>query len=136
MYKNADSYNFKKLIVVQKGPHNWSMNTVYILAEFPISPDLEIVPRSKVYEGDQLNVYCAAKGSQKSDTVNVYLSRGSQLLESGLSKVNHTMEAPATEPAEFECRLQMGDVGKAVTKVVSVTGEWTFDIDMMHEKRC
>ncbi|CAL9700883.1 unnamed protein product [Knipowitschia caucasica] len=90
--------------------------------ELSISPVLHIFPQYKVFEGDQLTIACSVKGVYTFfDSVHVYLSQGTQLLKSGHTEVNHTMKVTAKDSAEFECRLETGNVVKAMTKVVPVT---------------
>ncbi|KAK5927138.1 hypothetical protein CgunFtcFv8_022656 [Champsocephalus gunnari] len=83
---------------------------------------LEILPKSKIYEGDKLDIFCSVKNNlRSSESINLYLSQGSQLLSSGYSTVNHSMIALAKDTGEFECRLEMGNVRKFDTMAVSVT---------------
>ncbi|XP_034747020.1 platelet endothelial cell adhesion molecule isoform X3 [Etheostoma cragini] len=98
-------------------------NTVNVtVEELPITPVLEIFPQSKIYEGDKLVIMCTFTNVLLgSDGIHLYLSQGNQLLSSGETTVNHSMVALAKDPGEFECRFEMGDVVKFVTKKVSVT---------------
>ncbi|XP_039672667.1 platelet endothelial cell adhesion molecule isoform X3 [Perca fluviatilis] len=89
--------------------------------ELPITPVLEIFPQSKIYEGDQLDILCTVRNVLQHSEGNLYLSQGNQLLRSGDTKVNHSKVALAKDPGEFECRFEMGDVVKYVSKTVSVT---------------
>ena len=98
----------------------------FVSLALPIVAVLEIVPKSKIYEGDKLDIFCSAKSIlHSSESIYLYLSQGNQLLSSGSHTVNHSMVALAKDPGEFECRLEMGKVVKFDTKAVSVTGEWT-----------
>lgn len=100
--------------------------TDFVSLELPITAVLEIFPRSKIYEGDRLFISCTVRNFMHSfESVHLYLSQGNQLLNSGDTKVNHSMVALAKDPAEFECRLEMGEIVKFDSKKVSVTGEWT-----------
>ncbi|XP_032392758.1 platelet endothelial cell adhesion molecule isoform X7 [Etheostoma spectabile] len=98
-------------------------NTVTVsVKELPITPVLEIFPQSKIYEGDKLVIMCTFSNVLKrSEGIHLYLSQGNQLLSSGETTVNHSMVALAKDPGEFECRFEMGDVVKFVSKKVSVT---------------
>ncbi|XP_074487159.1 platelet endothelial cell adhesion molecule isoform X5 [Sebastes fasciatus] len=98
-------------------------NTVTVsVKELPITAVLEIFPKSKIYEGDQLDILCTVRDVLNSfEGVHLYLSQGNQLLSSGDNKVNHSMIALAKDPGEFECRLEMGDVVKINSEMVSVT---------------
>ncbi|XP_029292437.1 platelet endothelial cell adhesion molecule isoform X2 [Cottoperca gobio] len=98
-------------------------NTVTIsVKELPIAAVLEIFPKSKIYEGDQLVILCTIRNvSHSTESSNLYLSQGNQLLSSGYPKVNHSMIALAKDLGEFECRLEMGYIVKGDSKAVSVT---------------
>ncbi|XP_034096272.1 platelet endothelial cell adhesion molecule isoform X2 [Gymnodraco acuticeps] len=99
-----------------------SLSVTVSVKELPIVAVLEIFPESKIYEGDKLDIFCSVKNNPRStESINLYLSQGSQLLSSGYSTVNHSMVALAKDPEEFECRLEMGNVRKFDTKAVSVT---------------
>ncbi|XP_063739335.1 platelet endothelial cell adhesion molecule isoform X3 [Eleginops maclovinus] len=92
--------------------------------ELPIAAVLEIFPKSRIYEGDKLNIFCKVKindSRTSSESISLYLMQGSQLLSSGYSALNHSMVALAKDPGEFECRLKKGIVIKLDTTVVSVT---------------
>ncbi|XP_020795483.1 platelet endothelial cell adhesion molecule isoform X3 [Boleophthalmus pectinirostris] len=90
--------------------------------ELPFVPVLDIFPQYEVYEGDQLSISCGVQDTYHHFTsVSVYLSQGTNLLQHGQTKVNHTMKVLARDAAEFECRLAAGKVEKAVTKAVPVT---------------
>ena len=102
----------------------------FVYLELPITPVLEIFPQSKIYEGDQLDILCTVRNVLQHSEGNLYLSQGNQLLRSGDTKVNHSKVALAKDPGEFECRFEMGDVVKYVSKTVSVTGEWTEENDL------
>uniref|UniRef100_UPI0037E9161E platelet endothelial cell adhesion molecule isoform X3 n=1 Tax=Semicossyphus pulcher TaxID=241346 RepID=UPI0037E9161E len=98
-------------------------NTITVsVKELSIMPVLEIFPQHKVFEGDQLTISCTIINVLHSfKSVHMYLSQGTKLLSTGDSKVNHSMIALAKDPAEFECRLDLGNVAKVATKTVSVT---------------
>ncbi|XP_037620978.1 platelet endothelial cell adhesion molecule isoform X2 [Sebastes umbrosus] len=98
-------------------------NTVTVsVKELPITAVLEIFPKSKIYEGDQLHILCTVRNILNSfESVHLYLSQGNQLLSSGDNKVNHSMIALAKDPGAFECRFEMGDVVKINSEMVSVT---------------
>ncbi|XP_078121671.1 platelet endothelial cell adhesion molecule isoform X3 [Sander vitreus] len=98
-----------------------SSAVIVSVKELPITPVLEISPRSKIYEGDQLDFLCTVRTVLQHSEGKLYLSQGNQLLSSGDTKVNHSMVALAKDPGEFECRFEMGDVTKFVLKTVSVT---------------
>ncbi|XP_033947789.1 platelet endothelial cell adhesion molecule isoform X4 [Pseudochaenichthys georgianus] len=99
-----------------------SLSVTVLVKELPIVAVLEILPKSKIYEGDKLDIFCSVKNNPRSsESINLYLSQGSQLLSSGYSTVNHSMIALANHPGEFECRLEMGNVRKFDTMAVSVT---------------
>ncbi|XP_029917895.1 platelet endothelial cell adhesion molecule isoform X4 [Myripristis murdjan] len=90
--------------------------------ELFITPVLEIFPEYNIYEGDRLDISCTIRNSPySSQAVNLFLSQGTQLLSNGNSKVNYSMIALAKDSGEFECRLEMGNVVKVATKMVSVT---------------
>ncbi|XP_060950676.1 platelet endothelial cell adhesion molecule-like isoform X2 [Limanda limanda] len=92
--------------------------------EFPITPVLEILPQSEVYEGDQLNISCTIRmllNISVSSPPDLYLVQGTRALSSGLTKVNHSMVALAEDPGDFECKLEIGHVIKVTTKMVPVT---------------
>ncbi|KAF3851894.1 hypothetical protein F7725_005249 [Dissostichus mawsoni] len=89
---------------------------------FKSEESLSIFPKSKIYEGDKLDIFCSVNNLlRSSESINLYLSQGSQLLSSGYSTVNHSMVALAKDSGEFECRLEIGNVIKCDTKAVSVT---------------
>ncbi|KAM6941454.1 platelet endothelial cell adhesion molecule isoform 2-T2 [Lycodopsis pacificus] len=98
-------------------------NTVTVsVKEHPVNAVLEILPQSKIYEGDQLFISCSVRNALHTfKSSHLYLSRGNQLLSRGDTKVNHSSVALAKDPGEFECRLEMGDVVKFDTKTISVT---------------
>ncbi|XP_056265766.1 platelet endothelial cell adhesion molecule isoform X3 [Pseudoliparis swirei] len=91
--------------------------------ELPIAVVLEILPRTpKIYEGDELFVSCSVQNALHAfDSVHLYLSQGDKLLSRGHARVNHSGVALAEEPADFECRLETGDVVKLDKKTISVT---------------
>lgn len=91
--------------------------------ELSIKPVLEIFPQTKIYEGDPLNILCTIRNLARPDNIHLYLSQGIKLLSSGNTKVNHSIVALASEPGDFECRLEMGNVAKVAAKTVLVTGE-------------
>lgn len=87
---------------------------------------LQVHPQHQIYEGDPLFITCTASSLlHGSENLHLYLSQGTRLLSSGDAKLNHSMVALADEPAEFECKLEVGNVVKAATETVAVTGEWT-----------
>lgn len=87
---------------------------------------MEIDPQYMIYEGDLLAIRCTISNFlHNSESAHLYLSQGTQLLNSGDAKVNHSMIVLAKDPGEFECKLEMGNVVKIATKSVSVTGEST-----------
>ncbi|XP_059199850.1 platelet endothelial cell adhesion molecule isoform X2 [Centropristis striata] len=98
-------------------------NTVTVSVKaLPIAAVLEVSPQSSVYEGDQLDILCSVRNVlHSSDSIQLYLSQGTKLLNHGTTRVNHSMVALAQDPAEFECRLEMGDIAKSDTQTVSVT---------------
>ncbi|KAK5900040.1 hypothetical protein CesoFtcFv8_009454 [Champsocephalus esox] len=99
-----------------------SLSVTVSVKELLIVAVLEILPKSKIYEGDKLDIFCSVKNNlRSSESINLYLSQGSQLLSSGYSTVNHSMIALAKDTGEFECRLEMGNVRKFDTMAVSVT---------------
>ncbi|XP_042253568.1 platelet endothelial cell adhesion molecule isoform X3 [Thunnus maccoyii] len=100
-------------------------NTVPIsVKEYPITLVLDISPTYKIYEGDRLDISCTIiKSQHSSQSIQLFLSQGTQLLrsESTKTKVSHNMTALAKNSGEFECRLVMGNVVKVATKTISVT---------------
>ncbi|KAL7404555.1 hypothetical protein ABVT39_016342 [Epinephelus coioides] len=100
-------------------------NTVNVSVKaLPITAVLEIFPRSNIYEGDQLVIFCSVRNVQYGfDTRNLhlFLSQGSQLLSSGDTKVNYSMVALAKDPGEFECRVEMKGLVKVDSEKISVT---------------
>ncbi|XP_035493462.2 platelet endothelial cell adhesion molecule isoform X3 [Scophthalmus maximus] len=100
-------------------------NTITVsVKELSITPILEISPLSKIYEGDHLSISCTVRNllfSSEGRPIHLYLSHGTKLLSSGGTRVNHSMVALAKDPGDFECKLEMGNVAKVTTKMVSVT---------------
>ncbi|XP_054460964.1 platelet endothelial cell adhesion molecule isoform X2 [Anoplopoma fimbria] len=98
-------------------------NTLTVsVTELPITAVLEILPQSRIYEGDQLYISCSIRSGMRGfQNTDVYLSQGDQLLSSGHTKVNHSKVALAKDPGKFECTLHMGKVRKSDTKTISVT---------------
>lgn len=95
-----------------------------VSSELPIRPVLAIFPQNNIYEGDILTITCTISNSlQRSDTVNLFVSQGINLLSAGHTVVNYSLIAVARDPGEFECKLEMGNVVKVVNDTVSVTGE-------------
>lgn len=89
-------------------------------------PVMEIAPQYRIYEGDRLSITCTiSKSLYSSQSIHLYLSQGTRLLSHGDTRVNHSMEALAKDPGEFECKLEMGNVVKVAKKTISVTGELT-----------
>lgn len=98
----------------------------FICLELHITPVLEIAPQQQIYEGDQLAITCSVDGSQYStESVNLFLNRGTEILKRGVNKVNHSIVVLASDPAKFECELELGKLVKATSKTISVTGELT-----------
>ncbi|KAM8879049.1 platelet endothelial cell adhesion molecule isoform 3-T3 [Spinachia spinachia] len=90
--------------------------------EIPVAVVLEILPHSKIYEGDELFISCTVQNPQPTyEGVHLYLSQGNQLLSRGDTKVNHSSIALANDIRDFECRLQMGGVVRSDTGTISVT---------------
>ncbi|XP_018534017.1 platelet endothelial cell adhesion molecule isoform X3 [Lates calcarifer] len=106
-------------------PDSFMSNESNILSvsveELSIKPVLEIFPQTKIYEGDPLNILCTIRNLARPDNIHLYLSQGIKLLSSGNTKVNHSIVALASEPGDFECRLEMGNVAKVAAKTVLVT---------------
>uniref|UniRef100_A0A3Q3ITJ0 Ig-like domain-containing protein n=1 Tax=Monopterus albus TaxID=43700 RepID=A0A3Q3ITJ0_MONAL len=98
-------------------------NTVTVsVQELNIAPVMKIFPQSKIYEGDHLTITCSINTSlQSSESVHLYLSQGTQLLSTAATKVNHSLVALVTDPGEFECRAEIGNVAKVSTEKISVT---------------
>ncbi|XP_071360447.1 platelet endothelial cell adhesion molecule isoform X2 [Trachinotus anak] len=98
-------------------------NTVTVsVKELFTPPVLEILPQSKIYEGDHLSFLCTTRNLlDSSEKVHLYLSHGSKLLNSGGTKVNHSMVALAKDSGEFECRQEIRQVVKETKKTISVT---------------
>ncbi|KAM9363447.1 platelet endothelial cell adhesion molecule isoform 4-T4 [Symphorus nematophorus] len=93
-----------------------------LVRELHITTVLEIFPQNNIYEGDQLVISCTISNSlRSSEKTHLYLSQGTKLLSSGDTKVNHTMDARAQDPGEFECKLEIEHVVKVATKKISVT---------------
>ncbi|KAM7418466.1 hypothetical protein PAMA_015877 [Pampus argenteus] len=111
------------LIMPESFTSKESNATTISVIEFPVTPFLEISPTHKAYEGDILHISCSIMNFQYgSQTINLYLSQGTQLLSSGdnKTKVNHSMVVLAKDSGEFECRIEMGNVVKVATKTISV----------------
>ncbi|KAM9314688.1 platelet endothelial cell adhesion molecule isoform 3-T4 [Pholidichthys leucotaenia] len=92
--------------------------------ELNVTPDLEVSPHSKIFEGDPLTVWCTVQNSSLGpENIDLYLSQGSKLLKQGNTSVNHSMVAQAESPdgLTFECRMAMGNIMKDVTKTVPVS---------------
>lgn len=109
----------------------------FICLELNIMPVLEIAPQQKIYEGDQLAITCSVNRSQYStEPVHLFLNRGTKILRSGLNKVNHSIVARASDPAKFECELELGKLVKVTSKTISVTGELTGMVEDWFILRC
>ncbi|XP_073330765.1 platelet endothelial cell adhesion molecule isoform X2 [Pagrus major] len=99
-----------------------SNNVTISVKELPITIVLDIVPKYKVYEGDQLDISCTIDNFQHSDErFNLLLIQGTHILSSGNTSVNHSMFAQAKDPGVFECKLEIGNLVKNATKTISVT---------------
>lgn len=87
-------------------------------------PVLEVSPEDKIFEGDPLTIRCSVNTLQElPGRVELYLSQGTQLLSHGATSINHSMMALTQQPAELECKLEMGNVVKVAKKTMSVIGE-------------
>ncbi|XP_051241154.1 platelet endothelial cell adhesion molecule isoform X3 [Dicentrarchus labrax] len=101
-----------------------SNNVTVSVKELPITAVLEIGPQYKIYEGDQLDISCSISNLlHNSESFHLYLSQGDSLLSSGnkTTTLKHVMVAKAIDPGEFECKLEIGNIVKVATKILSVT---------------
>ncbi|XP_035515939.1 platelet endothelial cell adhesion molecule isoform X2 [Morone saxatilis] len=100
-----------------------SNNVTVSVKELPITAVLVIDPQSKIYEGDQLDISCSISNMHNSESFVLYLSQGDSLLKTGnkTTTLNHVMVAKAIDPGEFECKLEIGNIVKVATKILSVT---------------
>ncbi|XP_062244082.1 platelet endothelial cell adhesion molecule isoform X2 [Platichthys flesus] len=117
------SCNYAVLIMPDSFKSEKSNSITVSVKELSITPVLEILPQSKVYEGDQLSISCTIRtflNSSVSSLADLYLSHGTTLLSSGKTKVNHSMVALAEHPWDFECRLEKGNVAKVTKNRVTV----------------
>lgn len=109
----------------------------FICLELHITPVLEIAPQQKIYEGDRLTITCSVNRSQyNTESVPLLLNRGTKILSRGVNKVNHSIVALASDPAMFECELELGKMVKVTSKTISVTGELTDMVEDWFILRC
>lgn len=109
----------------------------FICLELHIAPVLEIAPPQKIYEGDQLAITCSVNGSQRStESVQLFLNQGTNILRNGSNKINHSIVAMASEPAKFECEMELKKMVKITSKTISVTGELTGMVEDWFILRC
>ncbi|XP_077574483.1 platelet endothelial cell adhesion molecule isoform X2 [Stigmatopora nigra] len=115
--------SYTVFVTPQSFPSDKSGTMTILVKELSIAPVLEILPYSKIYEGDRLDIMCSIRDlmPEMQGNVHLYLSRGTQLLRRGNTNVNHSMIALAKDTEEFECRLEMGNVVKVDTNKVAVT---------------
>uniref|UniRef100_A0A3Q3VZS2 Ig-like domain-containing protein n=1 Tax=Mola mola TaxID=94237 RepID=A0A3Q3VZS2_MOLML len=99
-----------------------SNDVIVSVKELPIMSVMEIAPQYRIYEGDRLSITCTISNYlHSSQSIQLYLSQGTRLLSHGDTRVNHSMEALAKDPGEFECKLEVGNVVKVAKKTISVT---------------
>lgn len=98
----------------------------FICLELHITPVLEIAPQQKIYEGDRLAITCSLNDSQYStEPIHLFLNQGTKILGNGTNKVSHSIVVLASDPAKFECELELRKMVKVTSKTISVTGELT-----------
>ncbi|KAM6972011.1 platelet endothelial cell adhesion molecule [Aplochiton taeniatus] len=114
--------SYTVLIMPDSIQSNTSNTVLVSVKELLIQPVLKISSEWKIFEGDHVNISCSITGHHSNlNTTKVYLSTGLRLLASGNTHASHGLNVLAVDSGEIECRLEMGDVVKLVTRNLTVT---------------
>lgn len=129
-FSSAGIHNIKCSYTVQTrldSVKSVESNTITVsVTELPVTVVLKIVhqnktEQNKIYEGDQLDISCTINNSMhNSGNSQLFLTQGEELLKTGSTSISHSKVALAKDQ-KFECTLDMGNIRKVDTKMVSVT---------------
>lgn len=92
------------------------------LVELQISPIMNVLPSSNVYEGDILEVVCKVVSTLKN--VEVYLTMDKMILKQATYSLSHRFIADMKHSGELVCKAVWGNVQKKTYKIIKVEGKY------------
>ncbi len=91
------------------------------LAALHISPVMNVLPSSKVYEGDVIEVFCKVVSHLKN--IEVFLTKDRRILKQAPISLNHRFTTKAGDSGELVCKAEWGNVQKETYQVITVQGK-------------
>ncbi|KAK7939696.1 hypothetical protein WMY93_003022 [Mugilogobius chulae] len=101
------------------GRSNHSNTVQVIVRGMSISPIMNILPSSEVYEGDVMEVVCKVVGTWNLD-VDVFLIKGKRILRKARSSLSHRFRPQAGDSGELVCKAESGALQKETYKTIKV----------------
>lgn len=86
-----------------------------------ISPVMNILPSSKVNEGDIIEVVC--KVVTPPTDVEVFLVKDKVIIKSAPVSLSHRFRVQEGDSGKLDCKAQSGNIGKETSQNITVNGK-------------
>lgn len=90
-------------------------------ADLFISPIMNVLPSTDVYEGDPLEVFCKVVNPPK--TVEVFLKKDKSILKQAQISLKHQFIAQDSDTGTFVCKAEWGNVQQETSQNITVKGK-------------
>ena len=103
-----------------------STNRVFVSCSsaLHISPVMNVLPSTVVFEGDVLEVVCKVVHPPVSPPVEVFLNKDKRVLKKASVSLVHRYEVQSGDSGEFVCKAEWGSTQKETHQFVRVKGEY------------
>ena len=99
------------------------------LAALNISPVMNVLPSTTVFEGDLLEVVCKVVNSLKN--VEVFLTKGKTILKKAPVSLSHRFKAKEGDSGELTCKAELRNVQKETYQTIQVKGKYWISLLIM-----
>lgn len=111
--------NYGIALVPDAGHSNHSNEIQVIVKGLYISPIMNILPSSKVYEGDIIEVVCKVVSALRD--VDVFLIKDKRVLKQAQISLSHRFTAQEHDTGELVCKAEWNSVQKEAYQAISVS---------------
>lgn len=87
-----------------------------------ISPVMNVLPSTEVFEGDKVKIICKVVNPPKN--VEVFLTRNKRILKKTPDGLVHEFTAQDGDSGEFVCKAEWGSVQKETYQTITVKGKY------------
>ncbi|XP_071750457.2 platelet endothelial cell adhesion molecule isoform X1 [Centroberyx gerrardi] len=105
-------------MLTKAGRSNSSNKIQVIVRGLYISPTMNVLPSTTVYEGDIIEVVCKVVSPPRN--VDVFLTKDRRVLKKASVSLNHRYTAQAGDSGELVCKAEWGSVQKETYQTVTV----------------